>query len=150
MGRSQESFSKREKEKQRQKRKEDKLKRKEERKANSDGGGLDNMIAYVDEYGNITDTPPEPTLKKNQVKAEDIEVSIPRKEASDDDPIHSGRISHYNDEKGYGFIDDNDNGESYFVHQSEMEDDDIGEGSKVKFEVEKGDRGLKAVRVKKA
>lgn len=35
------------------------MQRKEERQANSSGGSLDEMIAYVDEFGNITDTPPE-------------------------------------------------------------------------------------------
>lgn len=48
-------------EKNRKKRKEDKQQRKEERKQNSKGGGLENMIAYVNEHGEITSTPPEPS-----------------------------------------------------------------------------------------
>ena len=54
MGSSQETFSKKEKEKKRLKKKQDKDLKKEERKANSDKGkGLDEMMAYVDENGNV-------------------------------------------------------------------------------------------------
>lgn len=59
MGRSQNSFMKKQREKKKQKKKEEKMERKKERKENSTGGSLDEMIAYVDEFGNITDTPPE-------------------------------------------------------------------------------------------
>jgi hypothetical protein len=51
------SFNKREKEKKRQQKHEEKERRKEERKANASGGGLDSMMAYVDENGMITSTP---------------------------------------------------------------------------------------------
>ncbi len=57
MARSQQSFNKRQKELNRQKRKEDKEARKQERQANSGGGGLDSMMAWVDENGRITDVP---------------------------------------------------------------------------------------------
>ena len=60
MGRSQNSFIKSQKEKKRlQKRKEKEEKKKERQENNSKGGGLDDMIAYLDENGNIVDTPPE-------------------------------------------------------------------------------------------
>ena len=71
MARSQETFGKKEKEKKRLKKREEKQKRKEERKANSNkGGDLDSMLAYVDEYGNITDTPPDPTKKREEIDPE--------------------------------------------------------------------------------
>lgn len=57
MARSQQTFSKRQKEIERIKRREDKKARKEERQANSAGGGLDNMMAWVDEHGRITNVP---------------------------------------------------------------------------------------------
>lgn len=46
-------------EKNRQKKKEDKEQRKLDRQQNSAGGGMDNMMAYVNEFGEITSTPPE-------------------------------------------------------------------------------------------
>ena len=58
------TFNKREKEKKRLQKHEEKKVRKEERKANSSGGGLDSMMAYVDENGVITSTPPDPTKRK--------------------------------------------------------------------------------------
>lgn len=57
MARSQQSFSKRQKEIDRQKRRQDKEARKKERQANSPGGGLENMMAWVDENGQLTDVP---------------------------------------------------------------------------------------------
>lgn len=64
MAKSQQTWNKKEKEKTKQKRKEDKALRKEERKSSSSSSDLNSMIAYVDEYGNITDTP-QIHLKRN-------------------------------------------------------------------------------------
>jgi hypothetical protein len=58
MARSQNSFIKKELEKKKKKKKEEKEDRKQLRKENSAGGGLENMMAYVDEFGQITSTPP--------------------------------------------------------------------------------------------
>lgn len=59
MAKSQASFMKKQLEKNRQKKKEEKLHRKQERKENSTGGSLENMLAYVNEFGEIVDAPPE-------------------------------------------------------------------------------------------
>lgn len=50
---------KKELEKKKQKKREEKLIRKEDRKKNSAGGDLENMLAYVNEFGEITSTPPD-------------------------------------------------------------------------------------------
>jgi len=63
MAKSNNAFIKKQKEFIRKKKHEEKAERKEERKKNSPGGGLENMMAYVDEFGNITSTPP---LKKKE------------------------------------------------------------------------------------
>lgn len=60
MAKSQATFMKKQLEKNRAKKKEEKEHRKHERQRNSSGGKLEDMMAYVDEYGNITSTPPEP------------------------------------------------------------------------------------------
>ena len=39
------------------------------------------MMAYVDEFGNISDTPPDPTKKKKVIKAENIVIGVPAREA---------------------------------------------------------------------
>lgn len=61
-----------------------------------------------------------------------------------------GKIKFFNDIKGFGFVTGED-GKDYFVHSTglvghtTLEKDD-----EVTFEVEKGDKGLKAVKVTKA
>jgi cold shock CspA family protein len=149
MGRSQESFNKRENEKKRQKKKKDKLQKKEERKANTDKNkDFDDMIAYVDEFGNITDTPPDPKDKK-KVKKEDIEVAVPRQAPPNpEDLIRKGKVAFFNSSKGYGFIRDKDTQESIFVHVHSLTDE-IQEGDSVTFETEKGPKGLNAINVKR-
>ncbi len=60
MAKSKETFAKREKEKKRIKAREEKKEKKEERKANANKGkSLDDMLAYVDEFGNLTAVPPD-------------------------------------------------------------------------------------------
>lgn len=147
MARSNQSFNKKEREKNKQKKLQDKQQRREERKANSMGGGLENMIAYVDENGNITDTPPDPA-KKTNIDASTIEIGVPKREEVEYDPIRKGRIDFFNASKGYGFIVDTETGEKYFVHVSNLIDA-IVENDKVLFEIEQGMKGLNAVRVKK-
>lgn len=148
MARSQETFSKKEKEKKRQKRKEDKQKKKEERKASSEGGGLENMFAYVDENGNLTDTPPDELKKKVKIRAEDIQLGVPKRVEEIQDIVREGKVSFFNDSKGYGFIKDLKNQESYFVHVHGLLEE-VAEGDKVSFELEPGQKGMNAVKVKK-
>jgi hypothetical protein len=59
MAKSQATFMKKQLEKNRQKKKEDKLERKLERQQNASSGSLENMMAYVNEFGEIVSTPPE-------------------------------------------------------------------------------------------
>lgn len=147
MAKSQETYNKKEKEKKRLKKRQDKLLKKEERKSNAPGGGLDAMMAYVDEFGNITDTPPDPTKKIKKVKAEDIEIGVPQREAQEAAPDRRGRVEFFNDSKGYGFIKDLMSGDKYFVHINGLIDP-IVEGNTVTFELERGPKGMNAVNVK--
>ena len=148
MAKSQDTFNKKEKEKKRLKKRKDKAEKKEERKANSEGGGLENMMAYVDEDGNLTDTPPDPTKKKKIIKAESIEIGVPKREDEPLDAIKKGRVEFFNDSKGYGFIKELDTQEKFFVHVNGLVDE-IQEGDKVSFELERGMKGMNAVNVKK-
>jgi hypothetical protein len=80
------SFNKREKEKKRQQKHEEKERRKEERKANASGGGLDSMMAYVDENGIVSPSTPLQTPTKRQGGAclEEIEMGVPRREPEEE------------------------------------------------------------------
>jgi len=147
MAKSQDTFNKKEKEKKRLKKRQEKNLKREDRKSNSSGGELENMLAYVDENGNLTDTPPDPS-KKRKVIASTIEISVPRREEEEIDPIRTGRIDFFNDSKGFGFIKEKDTQEKYFVHVNGLLED-VREGDNVIFELERGLKGLNAVRVKK-
>lgn len=72
-----ETFRKKENEKRKQAKRLEKQKRKEERKAEGPRS-LDDMIAYVDEYGNILGVPPD-QQQKEEIKLEDIVISTPKK-----------------------------------------------------------------------
>ncbi len=149
MAKSQQTFNKLEKEKKRLKKREVKRKKREERKANSNKGeGLDSMIGYVDEYGFLTDTPPDPS-KKIKIDASSIVIGIPKKEEmEEEDPIKKGKVSFFDSSKGFGFILENDTQEKYFVHVSGVLEE-IQENDKVAFELERGLKGMNAVKVKK-
>lgn len=145
MAGSQETFGKKEREKKRLKKKQDKLLRKEERKAS----GQDSMFVYVDEFGQLTDTPPDPT-KKIKVDASTIEIGIPKKEdrAVEEEVAKEGKVSFFDTSKGFGFIIDSNTQEKHFVHVSGLIDT-VAENDKVTFELERGLKGMNAVRVKK-
>src|SRR5258708_21399327 len=104
MPKSQETWNKKEKEKKRQKKKEEKAQRKEERKAHASDGSLDSMLAYVDEYGNITSTTPAIT-KKKRINAEHIEIVVPKRNPPE--YVHTNRtgvFTCFNQSTGFGFI----------------------------------------------
>lgn len=145
MGKSQETFNKKEKEKKKQRKKQDKQQRKEERKANSDKGkSLEDMLAYVDENGEISSTPPDPA-KKTEINSEDIQLSnAPREDSGS--TVRSGTVTFFNESKGFGFIKDHETKESIFVHINNLEKA-VKENDKVSFETEKGPKGLNAINV---
>ncbi len=147
MGKSQETFSKKENEKKRQIKKRNKEEKKEERKANATKGKtLEDMMAYVDENGMLTSTPPDPK-KKKIVNLEDIQIGVPKQEPIDPaDLIRNGVVTFFNDSKGYGFIKDQQSQESIFVHVNGLRNP-IKEKDKVTFEVEMGPKGPNAVAV---
>lgn len=69
MGRSQNRFIKQQKEKKKQMKKKEKEERKQQRSENNaKGGDLSDMMAYIDEFGNISTTPPgeEPEKPKEE------------------------------------------------------------------------------------
>ncbi|MBK9061231.1 MAG: cold shock domain-containing protein [Flavobacteriales bacterium] len=141
------TFEKRQKEKKRLQKKQEKQRKKEERKANPGGSSLDSMMAYVDEFGQIVDTPPDPA-NRVEIDASEIELGVPKREKVDVDPMHQGKLDFFDTSKGFGFINEIGSQERYFVHISGMIDE-INEGDKVRFELERGHKGMNAVRVQK-
>ena len=73
-----ESWNKKERQKMKVKQRQDKAQKMQERKENAKKGkSLDAMMAYVDENGNLSSTPPD-RRKKVEIRAEDIEIGVPK------------------------------------------------------------------------
>ena len=146
MGRSQESFNKKEVRNKKEKKRKEKERKRLARKG-SETDSFDDMIAYVDAHGNIVDTPPDPSEKK-EIKAENIDLNVPKRESVDiTASVRKGIVTFFNDSKGYGFIKDSETQESVFVHVNNALEE-IKENNVVAFEVEMGPKGLAAVNVK--
>lgn len=143
-----ETSNKKEVQNKKDKKRKEKEKKRLERKENSKkSGGLDDMIAYVDQFGNITSEPPDPS-KREKINAEDIEIKVERNRNTEpQSTIRKGIITFFNDSKGFGFIKDLDTQESIFVHLKGLLEP-VAENNKVVFEVEKGFKGLNAFNVK--
>lgn len=143
-----ETSNKKEVQNKKDKKRKEKEKKRLERKENSKkSGGLDDMIAYVDQFGNITSEPPDPT-KREKINAEDIEIKVERNRNTEPQSnIRRGIVTFFNDSKGFGFIKDLDTQESIFVHLKGLLEP-VAENNKVVFEVEKGFKGLNAFNVK--
>lgn len=148
MGRGNETFGKKEvRLKKEKKRKEKEQKRQGRKQQSRDGNNLDDMIAYVDEYGNISATPPDPT-KKREVKVEEIEIGVSKSLLpKNSETIRRGVVTFFDSTKGFGFIKDSANQRDVFVHVNALVEP-IKENNKVIFEIVKGPKGPNAVNVK--
>lgn len=109
MARSQLTFKKKETAKKKQQKKQEKQQRREQNKLSNDKGKtLEEMFAYVDEFGNISDTPPTQPYK---FKEEDL---LPPSDPEDE--YLYGKVSYYNETGHYGFIRDNESRETVYFN----------------------------------
>lgn len=140
-----ETFLKKEKRDKKAKKKQDKAQKTEDRKSNNNKGkGLDEMMAYLDENGNLTSVPPIAGRRK-EINPQDILLGAAPVVA--EDIRRTGVVSFFS-EKGYGFIIDSKTKDKIFVHANELSQP-VKEHDKVTFEMEKTARGYSAVRVEK-
>jgi cold shock CspA family protein len=143
-----ETWNKKEREKKKQQIKKEKELRRQERKEKAkETKSLDSMLAYVDENGNLSSTPPDPR-KKEKTKLEDIQIGIPKLEDRvKETSLHKGTIISFNEGKGYGFIKVRDAQQNIFFHVNGLTEP-AKEQDKVSFEIEKTLKGLNAVNIK--
>lgn len=149
MGRNSTTFSKREKEKKRLQKRQEKESKKEERKANGgESKSFEDMLAYVDENGNLTSTPQDLT-KKRVVREFDIDLTSRNKGGSNASFVRKGFVKFFNEEKGFGFIKDTLSGEEFFFH-FQAADFKITQSVNVNFDIGHGPKGMVALRITKA
>lgn len=138
------TVGKRENEKKRLAKREEKQKKKESRKL-SGTSSFDDMIAYVDENGMITSTPPVDDSRKEEINPEKIIIATPKKE--DEEPvILRGRVEFFNEARGFGFIKNLSGVEKYFFHVNNVVSK-IAENDIVTFDLERGQKGMNAVNI---
>ncbi|MBV8256056.1 MAG: cold shock domain-containing protein [Chitinophaga sp.] len=141
-----ESFSKKENRSKKAKAKEDKAQRTKERKLNNNKGkSLEDMLAYVDENGNLSAVPPKDG-KKAEIDSKDIRIgAAPR---PPEDTTRTGMVTFFNQSKGFGFISDDMSRENVFFHINDLSEP-VKERDKVTFIKEKNAKGFFATLVKK-
>ena len=104
------------------------------------------MMAYVDENGNLTSIPQDPS-KRREYNIEDIQISSPKGEDLDSvEEFQEGIVTFFNDEKGYGFIRELNTNQSVFVHNKQLSEP-IQMNNKVRFLITKGVKGPEAIEV---
>lgn len=148
MGKSSETFNKREKEKKRLQKRKDKEQKKEERKAGGkDGKSFEDMIAYVDENGNFTSTPPDASRKK-AIRESDIDLTSRNKGGVTPPGLRTGFVKFFDKDKGYGFIKDSQSQDEFFFHFRSA-NFPIAQSDQVQFDTEQSPKGANAVRIVK-
>ncbi|MCH5599782.1 cold-shock protein [Niabella ginsengisoli] len=101
------------------------------------------MLAYVDENGNLTETPPDKNARPSQI----IPPVVANSNALNAvDNTRKGIVTFFDPNKGYGFIKDSQTQESIFVHINSSSVQ-LKENLKVAFEMQKGPRGFAAANV---
>jgi cold shock CspA family protein len=147
MSRSQETYGKKEVRKKNEKKRKEKEEKRARKKSEGKKSSFNDMIAYVDEYGKLTSTPPDPE-KKEVIIAENIELKITKNNPETaPDFIRKGMVTFFNESKGYGFIRDLESHQSVFVHVNNLLEP-VEENNIVTFEIGKGPKGPSAMKVK--
>ncbi|WP_291906483.1 cold-shock protein [Chitinophaga sp. CB10] len=141
-----ESFSKKENRNKKAKAKENKAAKKQERKLNNNKGkSLEDMLAYVDEYGNLSATPPD---QSNKVEIDSKDIRIGAAPRPEEDPVRTGMVTFYNPTKGFGFISDDSSREDIFFHMNDLAMP-VKEKDKVSFLRDRNAKGYFAKEIKR-
>ncbi len=147
MGRSQETFGKKEVRTKKEKKRKEKEQKRAKKKSEGKKASFDDMIAYVNEFGVITSTPPDPD-RKTEIDPESIELTINKNSPENvPDFEKKGVVTFFNNSKGFGFIRDMESGQRIFVHVNSLLEP-VSENDVVIYEITKGPKGPSAMKVR--
>lgn len=147
MGRSQETFGKKEVRTRKEKKRKEKEQKRAIKKSGKKKSSFDDMIAYVNEFGVITSTPPDPK-NRTEVDAESIELTINKNSPETvPDFLKKGVVTFFNKTKGFGFIRDLESGQRIFVHVNSLLEP-VSENDVVIYEITRGTKGPSAIKVR--
>ena len=148
MGKSQQTFNKKEREKKKAKKRKEKQERRELRKQEKENRSkltFEDQIMYMGHDGHLVKEKPDAN-KKNEVSVEDIHLGVPPNSKEAFEKTRQGFVKLFDPDKGYGFITDKMTKESIFVHINDAYDE-IKQNHVVEFEVIKDHKGTKAKNV---
>ncbi|WP_312557370.1 cold shock domain-containing protein [Empedobacter brevis] len=138
------SYSKKENIKKKEKKREEKRLQREERKTNNNKGkSLEEMIAYVDINGNLTDVPPHLQNREEDLLSRQENPN----EVVDPAKLYTGIVNSLN-EKGFGFITEETTNDSIFFHQSQLKQE-VKKYDKVTYKKEVSEKGFRAIEINK-
>jgi len=63
--------------------------------------------------------------------------------------MKQGTVKFFNEEKGYGFITDDESRQDFFVHITGLNGGTVQQHDRVEFETQEGRKGVNAVNVRK-
>ena len=137
MSKSQITFNKKEREKKKLLKKQQKIEKKEFNKTNNDKGkSLEELFAYVDEHGNISD---RPAIKLKEGES-------PSMASNHHDEYSFGKVVHYNNDSNYGFIRDNETQQSIYFNDR-LAGQKLNLNQKVKFKFKSAKQGAQVTEV---
>lgn len=139
-----ETFKKRTLQQRRARRKQEKIERRQRRRTEEEKQTPEEMIVYIDQFGSFTDVPPS-EQNRDKVKLEDIQLGAG---AVEPETEFRGTISLYLTDKAYGFIREEETGQSIFFHNSSLKDQ-VSERDRVIYEKERTPKGYATIKVRK-
>ena len=147
MGRSQETSGKKEVRNKRNKKRKEKEQKRAKKKVDGKRNSFDDMIAYVDEFGMISSTPPDPK-RKTEVDPETIELGAAKSMSDTESSFEKkGVVTFFDESKGFGFIRDLETNDRVFLHVSNLLEP-VKENNVVIYEAGKGPKGITAIKVR--
>lgn len=132
-------------EKERLAKQEEKLKEKESKKLSGSLNSFENVIAYADENGMMTSTPPTEDIEKEEINPNRIAMATPKREEKEP-TILRGQAEFPSESRGFDSIEDLSGVEKHSFHVNNVIDNIAGNNI-ITFDPECGVKGMNVVSI---